>query len=333
MLGGHFISGNARNDAFGINPLSPVQKIKHDLLNQMKLDLWVKRDDLIHPLISGNKWRKLKYNLNAEATGFVTCGGAFSNHIFAFAAALKLSGLNGIVFVRGEDDPLNPTLRFVRKCGVPIVFVPRDTYREAHQTAFEELRANHCPDFHWIPEGGSNEAGVLGMKEMAVELIAQLPEAEKASWHLAVATGGSIAGLISANLAEVLIQGYSVLKNYDPSEAIRLLLPSDIAANWQCDVAEAYGGYAKWTMPLLERIKYAWNQFHLPLDPVYTGKAWDMMWQKIERGEFAAGTQIVFVHTGGLQGIRGFNQRFDNCLGFLESAIPDESSMADYFKA
>ena len=153
---------------------SPSQKVNHSLLYKNQINLFVKREDLIHPEVSGNKWRKLKYNLQyAKEKGIkkiITFGGAFSNHIHATAAACHYYGLDSIGIIRGEFDENNPTLQFAQACGMKLKFIDRSSYREKENSEVVKTFLSKQDDYFLVPEGGSNELAFDGLRELAEEI-------------------------------------------------------------------------------------------------------------------------------------------------------------------
>jgi len=160
---------------------SPIQEIQNNLLHSKQIKLYIKRDDLIHPQVSGNKWRKLKYNLLAakkeKQTTLLTFGGAFSNHIYAMAAAGNLFGFKTIGLIRGERiEPLNPTLAYAEEVGMELHFISRSDYRKKEDLIYQQELSAKFGHFFLIPEGGTNENAIKGCKELVAEVKNQLPQ-------------------------------------------------------------------------------------------------------------------------------------------------------------
>ncbi|MCG8474578.1 MAG: pyridoxal-phosphate dependent enzyme [Cytophagales bacterium] len=276
----------------------------------------MKRDDMLHPDISGNKWRKLKYNLLfARAHGFrkiLTFGGAYSNHIYAAAAAGKAFRMKTVGIIRGEAEYAgNETLSFAKACGMELFFVSRAKYRERHSEAFhDELREQFGKVFI-VPEGGSNEHALQGAKEIVEGIPFPFDYLCTAS-----GTGGTLAG-ISTGLAEgQQAIGFPVLKNGEfLNNDIRKLIPQSAQRdNWKLETGYHFGGYAKFNMPLIDFINDFKHRTGIPLDPVYTGKMVYGVYDLIKKDHFRPESTIVMLHTGGLQGIRGFNARHGNLI-------------------
>jgi 1-aminocyclopropane-1-carboxylate deaminase len=284
---------------------SPVIEIFDARLKDVRL--WVKRDDLIHPDIAGNKWRKLKYNLAfAQQKGYetlLTKGGAFSNHIYATAAAGWHYGFKTIGLIRGEAVG-NPTLDFARKCGMELHFIDRTTFRNISETFdFQSIGIN-LTNKYFLPEGGTNALAIQGTTEIVAETIEQLGFCPD-FWCVAAGTGGTAAGIIKGldNQAQALV--FSALKGD--------FLQKDIAAfvenhdqNWILQSDYHFGGYAKFTPTLIHFINDFRQKNDIPLEPIYTGKLFYGIFDLIEKGFFPKGTNILAIHTGGLQGLDGF---------------------------
>lgn len=326
------------------NP-SPLQPIEDERLESKHVRLFIKRDDLLHPFVSGNKFRKLKYNLlemnRLGKKGLLTFGGAFSNHIHAIAAAGQLLGLPTVGIIRGElpfqGNALvvqNPTLEFAVRCGMSLHFVSRELYRDK-ALILKDLEKEY-PDYYYLPEGGTNTFAMRGAAEMVAEITADL-EARPDYICLACGTGGTTAGVIEGAYAldnPVNIIGFSALKgDFLTQEVTKLLIdaqneratagislqhkyiePSNNTEYWQIQNDYHFGGYAKWTMPLIDFMNNFKRKHDIVLDPIYTGKLLFGIFDLVEKGFFPKDTTIVAVHTGGLQGIEGFNTRFGNLL-------------------
>jgi 1-aminocyclopropane-1-carboxylate deaminase len=293
--------------------LSPVIEIVDSRLNEVRL--WLKRDDLIHPEISGNKWRKLKYNIihakNQHLNLLITKGGAFSNHIYATAAAGREFGFQTIGIIRGESVS-NPTLEFAAKCGMKLIFIDRSTFREINAYyPFSALGIEET-NYLFLPEGGTNELAIQGAAEMVDESIDQL--GFLADYYcLSAGTGGTAAGLIKGLKGKSKVLAFSALKGEFLVEEIQNHLEQTYD-NWTLETQYHFGGYAKFDLSLIEFINHFKQLHNIPLDPVYTGKLMYGLFDKIQKGHFAPGTRILAIHSGGLQGNNGFNFRYGNLL-------------------
>lgn len=302
------------------NAISPLQEIHSDLLSDHGIRFLIKRDDLLHPMISGNKWRKLKYNLiKARELGYnqlLTFGGAYSNHLAATAAAGKAFGFSTLGIVRGEKVlPLNPTLKFVEECGMELIYVSRTKFRNKnHISIFEDLKIN-TNLFYTIPEGGSNCLALQGVGELVNEIKEQYGDMPDYICT-ACGTGATMAGIVKEMNGRGKAIGFSVLKgDFMKKEVDRFLTECNIRPhlNWHIENDYHFGGYAKFKPELIQFIN-EFKQSHLALDPIYTGKLAYGLFDLIKKGAFEKGKTIVMVHTGGLQGVAGFNERYGGIL-------------------
>ncbi len=270
------------------------------------LEAAMMRLDLLHPEISGNKWFKLKYNLEAARaagkTRIITFGGAYSNHIAATAAACRMVGLQSTGIIRGEAAPqLSHTLQQAQQYGMKLQFISREAYRQKDTYPWDQ----QFPDAYLIPEGGHNAAGVRGCEE----ILSLVPTQTYTHIMCAVGTGTTLAGLINSALPHQQVMGIVVLKGaaYLRQEITQLLRPQDSSAqplhtNWQLYHNFHIGGYAKATPALIASINDFYSQTQVPLDMIYTAK---MVWalrELVQQQHFPAGSRILLVHTGGLQG-------------------------------
>ncbi|GHA04832.1 1-aminocyclopropane-1-carboxylate deaminase/D-cysteine desulfhydrase [Oceanisphaera arctica] len=288
---------------------SPLQRLCHPLLEQHRLTLWIKRDDLLHHLISGNKWRKLKYTLrqalSEQAGGLLSFGGAYSNHLHALAAAGHRLGLPTVGMVRGESHSNNPTLEDARRWGMTLEFVDRQQYRRRQDADWlAELTRRH-PGYLIIPEGGSCPQALPGVAELWQEVGQELPELDEVI--LPVASGGTLAGLLSARPASTRVRGYAVLKGagWLAEEVCRLYPPAAQDNGWQLELSHHGGGYAKSSAADKAAIAELAVQLKVPLEAIYSGKALLGLFRDIADGRYAAGSRLLFLHTGGMQGARG----------------------------
>ncbi len=284
---------------------TPIIEILDGAAEKAGVKFLVKREDLNHPFISGNKWWKLKYNLEeAKRLGhdtLLTFGGAFSNHIFATAAAAKELGLKSIGIIRGEKIlPLNPTLAFAESCGMQLHFISREDYRRKTDRLFIDQLKKEFGDFYLIPEGGTNAFAIRGCAEFAREKIWPI---ECTHVCLPVGTGGTLAGVVSGLMGETRVIGFSVLKDGSfLREEIKSQVGFFIGSNWEIQTDYHFGGYAKQTQELAEFILKIKEQHNLPLDQIYTGKMMFGIFDLIKKGYFERGSVVLAIHTGGLQG-------------------------------
>lgn len=280
---------------------TPVVEICDEITESYGVRLLVKREDLNHSTVSGNKWWKLKGNLieahRLGLEGVVTFGGAYSNHIYATAATSKLLGIRSVGIIRGEkpNDP-SETLQFAERMGMKLHFIQRSDYRSNRN----EIATKKFPNYFCIPEGGTNKLAVESCREFG-EIISQISFDRV---FIAVGTGGTMAGLISGLPLEKSIHGVAVLKDGSfLSEEMQSLLPSGIKKqNWDILTEYHHGGYAKTSAELLAFIQGMKSKHKLPLDYVYTGKMMFAIYEEMKRGAFKRGETILAIHTGGLQG-------------------------------
>jgi 1-aminocyclopropane-1-carboxylate deaminase len=287
--------------------ISQNEIIKSSLIKGV--ELVIKREDKIHPFISGNKYRKLKYNLiAAKQQNFdvlLTFGGAYSNHIVAIAAAGKEFGFKTISIIRGEElvhkISENPTLTFAQKCGMQFKFVSREDYRKKNDPRFLSALENEFGNFYALPEGGTNELAIKGCEEILTE------EDTIFDYVCApVGTGGTISGLINSAKEHQKVLGFSALKGNFLQEEIKSFTSKN---NWELITDYHFGGYGKINSELITFINQFKERTGIPLDPVYTGKMLFGIVDLIRRDYFKKGSKILAIHTGGLQGIQGMNMK------------------------
>ncbi|WP_299259959.1 pyridoxal-phosphate dependent enzyme [uncultured Aquimarina sp.] len=292
---------------------SKNEEILHPILKEAKVSLYIKREDLIHEHISGNKFRKLKYNLlEAKRKGcdtILTFGGAYSNHIAATAAAGKLVGLHSIGVIRGDelakdlDRTLseNDTLRFASDNGMKLKFVSRNDYKQKTSEYFLESLKREFGLFYCVPEGGTNDLAVRGCEE-----ILTTDDGMFDYICCAIGTGGTISGIINASLTHQNIIGFPALKGDFLSDEIKKYTHK---TNWSLTKEYHFGGYGKINSTLIEFINTFKQEQNIALDPIYTGKMLYGLFDSIQNGTFTKNTRILAIHTGGLQGILGMNKK------------------------
>lgn len=290
-----------------------IQDITEDWMLDKELQLFIKREDVIHPLVSGNKWRKLKYNLEeAERQGhskLLTFGGAYSNHIYATAAAANEAGFESVGIIRGDElanKPLNKTLSFAKDQSMHLHFIDRNSYRQKTESNFLNQLEDKFGEFFLIPEGGTNGQAIKGTAEI-------LNNETKAFDYITVSvgTGGTIAGIIAASKSHQQVIGFSALKGDFLSREIQDLLDEygglwghkpRVSKSWQIENSYHFGGYAKHNRELLAFIEKFGADHGIPLEPIYTGKMMYGLYDLIDKGSFKPGSKILAIHTGGLQG-------------------------------
>ncbi|OBX21500.1 1-aminocyclopropane-1-carboxylate deaminase [Bizionia sp. APA-3] len=274
----------------------------------MIISFLLKPDYLIDPFISGNKYRKLKYNIleakKQDSKTLLTFGGAFSNHIAAVAAAGSRFGFQTIGVIRGEEllnkIQGNATLEFAQNHGMQFHFVSREMYREKQTDVFIEDLKKQFGDFYLISEGGTNNLAIKGCEEILTE-----QDSEFDFITCPVGTGGTISGLINSSGNHQKILGFPALKGDFLRKDISKFAKRD---NWDLITDFHFGGYAKINSELISFINDFKRQFNIPLDPIYTGKMAFGVFDLIKNGYFPKDAKILMIHTGGLQGINGMNR-------------------------
>jgi 1-aminocyclopropane-1-carboxylate deaminase len=261
----------------------------------------VRREDQNHPFVSGNKWWKLKYNLlqaiEKKYETIVTFGGAYSNHIYATAAACHELGLKSIGIIRGEETlPLNSTLAFAKACGMQLQYISREAYRRKSEPEFLKSIEHQNKNCFIIPEGGTNELAIRGSEEFGKEIL----KTDFDYCCLPVGTGGTIAGIINAFDGKRKIIGTPVLKDGGfLVDEIKKYLKSGFT-NWQLLLDYHGGGYAK-TSPKLNRFIEQLKADGIPTEFVYSGKLFWTVQDLIGKNFFEPGSTVLVLHTGGLR--------------------------------
>lgn len=293
---------------------SPLTQLFSSLLEQNQVELWIKRDDLIHPVISGNKWRKLKYTLDhalkINAHTFVSMGGTYSNHLHALAFIGKQLGIKTVAYIRGEQAKvLNPTLQDIQNWGMELRFISRSDYRllrqyKGHDKLPDRFSVDLQEGYYWLPEGGATTLALKGVGEIIFEI-----EKELDFDILAVpcGTGTTLAGLIETETKNSFFLGFSALKGagFLINDVNNLLTNKrKSTTHWDIQLDYHFGGFAKRNDDLLLFIKGFENEHQIELEPVYSGKMFFGLFDLIEQGFFKPGQKIVAIHTGGLQGNR-----------------------------
>lgn len=299
--------------------LSILQKVRYSVHDSEPFSFYIKRDDLIDPIISGNKWRKLKYNVvqakHKNAEGMLTFGGAYSNHLVATAKVCAEQGLKSIGIVRGEEltAQSNDTLRKCEAFGMELRFIARAVYKERNSYAFIKQLQYDNKDFIIIPEGGANFYGVIGCQEILKETSNDFDHI-----YIAAGTGTTAAGVALSMSSKTKLHVISALKGdflrteitqlinlvYNDKEATqelmkRITIRSD----------DVFGGYGKWNTELIDLMQAFHAETALKTEPIYTGKVLYNLFQDIEKNKNLAKEKVLFVHTGGLQGLSGVEEK------------------------
>ena len=285
-----------------------TKEISHPLLKEKEIKLFIKRIDLIHPFISGNKWYKLKYNLleakKQNTNTVLTFGGAYSNHISATSFAAKEKGFKSIGIIRGEETlPLNDTLDFSKKQGMSIHYVSRSEYRKKNTDDFIDKLKEKFGNFYLVPEGGTNELAVKGAQEI-------LDRNDTQDFICtAIGTGGTISGIINSSSENQKALGFPAIKGSENLEKDITMWTTK--QNWKLISDYHFGGYSKISEELIQFIMDFYQKHNIPLDAIYTGKMMFGILDLIDKDYFPRGSSILTIHTGGLQGNKGMNKRFN----------------------
>lgn len=292
------------------SPIEPVD------LNLFKIDssvkLFILREDLNQPkvknghLISGNKWRKLKYNIQYvvknRLEGMLTFGGAYSNHLHAVAAAGKIFNFKTIGIVRGEElaNKTNATIEFCKQQNMQLHYWSRKEYR--NKEAWQKELLVKYPEFLIVPEGGTNNSAFKGVEE-----IWENPLHQYDVICTPIGTGGTFTGLITGSKGRSNISGFPALKaDFTSTIKKNLEALNYTHKNWQFNTNYHFGGFAKVDNDLINFIKQFKSLYNIQLEPLYTGKMMYGIFDMIKQNCFEDGNKIIAMHTGGLQGLKGF---------------------------
>ena len=290
-----------------------IDYIQEELLEEAGIRFGILRLDAIHPLVSGNKWFKLKENIRlaqaAGANGLLTFGGAFSNHLLATAAAAKTLGFSATGIVRGFHgrDNISPTLQHCAALGMQLQYVSREEYQQKNDPHYLYKLQHRYPGAYIIPEGGDNEAGVQGAMAIAGYIP---PEADIVT--VAVGTGTTFTGILKALAGSRQLLGFPAMKGgMYLQQQIAQQVPKALD-NWQLKDEYHFGGFARYSDTLLDFMNHFYQQHNIRLDFVYTAKMIYGIFDMIRKGAIPANSHIIAVHTGGLQG----NQSIGHLLSY-----------------
>ncbi|HTE33159.1 MAG TPA: pyridoxal-phosphate dependent enzyme [Chryseolinea sp.] len=278
---------------------TPIIPIHSTLLESAKVRLFVKREDLNHETVSGNKWWKLKNNLQEalrlKFDRILTYGGAFSNHIYASAAATHELGIQSVGIIRGEPvSPLNPILHFASGHGMKLHYLSRADYRKKEDAAEVDKLVSLVGSFYLMPEGGTNELAITGVEEFA----SQLPK-DFDFICCPVGTGGTLTGLVRGLRGQSKALGFTVLKGGESwIDEVNALRPG--YSNWALINDYHFGGYAKTSSVLSDFMDQFTTTHHVPLEHVYSGKMFYGIFDLLQKGFFRPGCSILALHTGGI---------------------------------
>jgi 1-aminocyclopropane-1-carboxylate deaminase len=299
----------SKSDFFLQQSPTENQQIPLELFSLSHYNLFLKREDRLHKVVSGNKFRKLKYPLQdfiqSGKKTILTFGGAYSNHIAAVAEAGHLLGIKTVGLIRGEElesvVSSNPTLRFATKRGMKLIFISREDYRLKENPDILERYIDSPHDYYILPEGGTSGLAVRGCEEILTSEDTQFDYV-----CVSAGTGGTFAGIINSLQSSQFGLGFSALKGTFQKETI-----SAYSTNTNFEISDAFcfGGYAKIDSELVRFINNFKKSTGILLDPIYTGKMMFGILKLMEDGYFRKNSRILAIHTGGLQGIEGMNLR------------------------
>lgn len=311
-----------RADFDALQRPSPITRLNEPLLAEKNIQLFIKRDELIHPVIQGNKWRKLKYNLLAaaqqSADTLLSFGGPYSNHLHALAAAGQLFNFKTIGIVRGErPQTLSPSLQDMQHWGMQLEFISRADYRKRESDEFIQQLRKQFGAFYLIPEGGNNTAGRYGCGEL-------LDELDQAYDVICceVGSGTQFSALVSQHgvssqaTQQTHYLGFVVMKNPTLFQQLADYFKQQQVPynNWSLNHDYHFGGFAR-ANDTLHRFIHQFKQRHgIQLEPVYSGKMLYGIYQLIEQDYFNPGSRILAIHGGGLQGLRGFADAYPDVV-------------------
>lgn len=286
------------------------QKLIIPFFKEKELEVYMKREDLIHPIISGNKFRKLKYNILSidKKNQLISFGGAYSNHLLALSYIGKHENLNTVGIVRGEElknIELNPTLKRCLENGMKLKFVDRNEYRSRNNEYYIEKLKNTYKNSVIIPEGGTNKKGIKGCEEI-------LSDYDKAFFDVIcvpVGSGGTFSGLINSSSKKQLVIGFSSLKNSNLKNDINKFV---VKNNWKLIDEDYFGGYAKFNQELISFINNFYEITKIKLDPIYNSKMIFRIIDMIKKNKWRFGKRILIINTGGLQSLESFNKLLKN---------------------
>ncbi|MCX2901358.1 1-aminocyclopropane-1-carboxylate deaminase/D-cysteine desulfhydrase [Pseudomonas mandelii] len=296
-------------------PQAPLEILQLDWLSRSGIEVAILRLDQIDPLISGNKWFKLIEHLKAAelagAKGIISLGGAHSNHLHALAAAGKRFGFSTVGLLRGHPQD-TPTVQDLQAYGMQLHWLGYGGYRARHAAGFWEPWQALYPDLLGVPEGGGGLLGAQGcmqLKSMVAGQLNQLGWSDYDGWWLACGTGTTLAGLVLAEAGAHPVYGaLAVPGDHGVAQQVESILQQAGAPDTGYELLDAsLGGFAKVDPQLLAFIEQTEQASSVALEPLYTGKALLALKQQIEAGKFQPGSRLIFIHTGGLQGRRGFS--------------------------
>ena len=297
---------------------SILQFIDDEVFTKRNVRFFIKRDDLIDEEVSGNKWRKLKFNIEQvkalKKEGILTFGGAFSNHLVATASACKRAGIKAVGIVRGNELNVNSneTLRRCHELGMTLKFVTREEYRLRNDKLYHNDLSQEYVNHYIVPEGGANFYGMVGCQEIVQEINISYD-----SIFVAQGTTATSCGILLSLADKAKLHLVPVLKGFDAHQEMRDLLnysifdeelTEELLSKTILHSEYHFGGYANYNSELIEFIQTFYKKHAIPLDQVYTGKVMYALLSELEKGNLDNQT-IIFIHTGGIQGTKYLEQK------------------------
>ena len=303
--------------------ISPLQEISLPFLEKAHIQCFMKRDDQLDSVFQGNKYRKLKYNLkyaiDNQYDEIISFGGAYSNHVHALSFVPEIIGLPVTVYIRGEiGDEQNETLQFAKSKGVQLNELSRTEYRKRLDPQFLGALSEKHPNAYIIPEGGTNHLALSGMRECGIEIIEQLGT-EPDYCLCPIGSGGTFAGLVKSFSRRCQLIGIAAFAGKEAIDSMHKEIQNLIGTeyhNWTIIDQYHFGGFARMTHDLFDFICNFYRDTNILLDPVYTSKMAFALIELISREYFKKNSKVVLLHTGGLQGWRGMQQRFGSKYDF-----------------
>ncbi|MFT7591495.1 MAG: 1-aminocyclopropane-1-carboxylate deaminase [bacterium] len=276
---------------------TPIVAIETPFILESEVQIFMKRDDLIHQFISGNKWYKLKYNFasfeKTPLSKIATFGGAYSNHLIATAAACAMKGVPCVGIVRGEElnTNSNHVLRLCSEYGMELQFVERSTYKRP-KVLTSMLKSD---GFFVIPEGGDNVFGRQGCMEI-------VPDYTNYD-HIVVPVGtaATFSGIIDGSKGNSFIHGIAAVGN--GAYLLAQIRDQTSFDNWKLHTDYSFGGFGKYDAPQVNFNKQFTQQTGILLDPIYTGKMMRGVYDLINKKAFKSEDRVLCIHTGGLTGL------------------------------
>ena len=304
---------------FNLRIPSPVQKISCE--SDYVSNIYVKRDDLIHPIISGNKFRKLKYILidffNSKKSKIIAFGGQYSNLLHALSEITLQLKIDAHFYIMSHGNQvINPTLEFIKKNGVKITYLSKSEFRSIRNPDYLNQLKENNPEAYIIPEGASNFLATIGSGEIIAELKDQFPEFPDYI-IMDMGTGGTFAGVLSQLPANTKLIGIPILKGVDWKKTLNNIYIDQVdysKKNYEIIEDYHFGGFAKWNIELIKFINNYKFKNEIPLDPIYTGKLVFAVYDLLNNGFFSQNSKILWIHGGGLQGIEGFNLLYNDLI-------------------